>query len=108
MMKKLINILLVSIIITLMLLTGCSKNKETSAPAAKWDTVVDSSIVHSSIIEGFHNENFGLTVGFDGEIYYTNDQGKTWAEAENSSKCLYCLDIVMRILLGLGVIIMYG
>ncbi|NLO09138.1 MAG: hypothetical protein GX129_04625 [Clostridiales bacterium] len=94
MKTKILSILLVSIMVVGILLTGCSGSKKTSASAAKWATVVDSSIAHSSNIEGFLNENCGLTVGYGGEIHYTNDQGETWSEAENSSMCRYSLDIV--------------
>ena len=94
MKRKIFSILLISTMITASLLTGCSGSKSTSAAAAKWAIVVDSSITHPSNIEGFLNENYGLTVGFGGEIHYSNDQAKTWPEAENSSMCRYCLDIV--------------
>lgn len=94
MKRKILSIILISIMISVILFTGCSKSKDTSASAAKWGIVIDSSISHPSNIEGFLNENCGLTVGFGGEIHYSNDQGQTWPKAENSSMCRYCLDII--------------
>lgn len=94
MKRKILSILLVCIMIVAILLTGCSGGKNTSASAAEWTIVLDSNIAHSSNIEGFLNENCGLTVGFGGEIHYSNDQGQSWPRSENSSMCRYCLDIV--------------
>lgn len=94
MKRKILSILLLSIMITAILLTGCSGGKNTVASAAEWAIVLDSNIEHVSNIEGFLNENCGLTVGFSGEIHYSNDQGQTWPEGENSSMCRFCLDII--------------
>ncbi|NLP15511.1 MAG: hypothetical protein GX379_00505 [Clostridiales bacterium] len=94
MIRKVLSIILVINIIAVMLLAGCSGGKRTTASAAKWSVVVDTDIKHSSNIEGFFNESYGLTVGFGGEIHYTYDGGETWPDSVNSSMCRYCLDIV--------------
>ncbi|NLO40543.1 MAG: hypothetical protein GX115_13870 [Ruminiclostridium sp.] len=59
-----------------------------------WTVVLDTQISHETYIEGFLNEKHGITVGYGGEIHYTNDGGKTWPKGENKSMCRYCLDIV--------------
>lgn len=95
MKKKVLSILLVSIMIIASLLTGCSGSKKTLASAAaKWSMVLDTTITHPSSLEGFLNENYGISIGFGGEIHYTNDQGQTWPESKNSSRCRFCLDII--------------
>ena len=71
-----------------------SFDESTFPVATDWTVVSDISITHPTNIAGFLNENYGLTVGYDGEIHYTNDGGKTWPRAQNSSMCRFCLDIV--------------
>ncbi len=61
---------------------------------SSWTVAVDTKITHPTNITGFLNEEFGITVGFSGEIHYTNDAGQNWPDAENSSMCRFCLDIV--------------
>jgi Uncharacterized protein related to plant photosystem II stability/assembly factor len=63
-------------------------------PESDWTIVFDSKISHPTNMGGFLNGEFGITVGYDGEVHYTNDGGQTWPEGENSSMCLFCLDIV--------------
>lgn len=60
----------------------------------KWSVVVDTTAPDNSHIEGFINETSGISVGFSGEIHYTEDAGATWPKAENTSWCRFCLDIV--------------
>lgn len=62
--------------------------------ATGWTTVVDQKIDHATNICGFLNEKFGITVGFQGEIHYTEDGGQTWPESQNSSMCRFSVDIV--------------
>lgn len=65
-----------------------------SSEISVWSKVSDFSITHASNIAGFLNDQFGITVGYSGEVHYSNDAGQTWLEGENSSMCLFCLDIV--------------
>jgi|LSQX01.3.fsa_nt_gb photosystem II stability/assembly factor-like uncharacterized protein len=67
---------------------------EIPANNSQWSIVLDTEIPHSTNIEGFLNEEYGITVGFGGEIHYSIDSGKTWPQGENSSLCRICLDIV--------------
>ena len=78
MIRKVLSIILVINIIAVMLLAGCSGGKRTTASVAKWSVVVDTDIKHSSNIEGFFNESYGLTVDAVG-IHYTYD-GETWPD----------------------------
>jgi photosystem II stability/assembly factor-like uncharacterized protein len=79
-------------------------------PAAKdaipftkdWTVVLDTEITHATNIGGFLNEQFGVTVGYGGEIHYTEDGAKTWPQAQNTSMCRYCLDIVDENLMWCG------
>ena len=68
--------------------------ESTPTPEPSWTVVLDNKISHPTNIAGFLNETYGLTVGYNGEIHYTNDGGKTWPRSENSSLCRFCLDIV--------------
>ncbi len=71
-----------------------SSDESAQLPESNWTVVLDSQISHPTNIAGYLNENFGITVGFAGEIHYSNDGGQTWPRSENSSMCRFCLDIV--------------
>ena len=45
-------------------------------------------------VAGFHDDGFGITVGYSGDVRYTTDGGQLWTSAENKSWCRYGLDIV--------------
>lgn len=81
---------------------------ETTEPEAAmplstdWTIVVDTKVTHATNISGFLNEQFGITVGYGGEIHYTEDGGKTWPQAQNSSACRFTLDIVDENLMWCG------
>ncbi len=63
-------------------------------PESGWTVAINSKITHPTNITGFLNEEFGITVGFSGEMHYTADAGQAWPQGENSSMCRFCLDIV--------------
>ncbi len=71
-----------------------ASGQETTAEQSMWAIVHNSKIEHPVNIAGFLNEDIGFTVGFSGEVHYTIDAGQTWPEGENSSMCLFCLDII--------------
>lgn len=91
-------------LIFVVLMVGCSSDMSADQTAesiknkppleSSWSVVLETNISHKTNIEGFLNEEYGLTVGYGGEIHYTNDGGQTWPDAENSSMCRFCLDIV--------------
>lgn len=70
------------------------ETEETEETNEAWKVVADSMVSHNTHIEGFINETSGITVGFAGEIHYTEDGGASWPKSENSSYCRFCLDIV--------------
>lgn len=71
---------------------GCSstggKNK------SNWVVSKTVNIPHKNNIGGFYNDNFGITVGYSGEVHYTNDGGVNWPKGNNKSLCRFGLDIV--------------
>jgi len=66
----------------------------TPAPDPEWTVVNDLMVEHPSNIEGFLDENLGITAGYAGEVHYTVDGGRTWPRAENESMCRFCIDIM--------------
>lgn len=68
--------------------------EETACLESNWTTIIDTEYTHKSNMEGFFNENYGITVGYGGEIHYTNDGGQTWPQGTNSSACRFCIDII--------------
>jgi photosystem II stability/assembly factor-like uncharacterized protein len=71
-----------------------TSSEEATIPESAWTNILDIEITHPTNIVGFLNETIGITVGYNGEVHCSNDAGQTWPEAENSSKCLFGLDIV--------------
>jgi photosystem II stability/assembly factor-like uncharacterized protein len=63
-------------------------------PNPSWKTVTQFEVKHAFNFVGFFNNSFGITVGYAGECHYTNDGGKTWPRAENSSLCRLGLEIL--------------
>lgn len=98
-MKKLMCVFtLLSILCSLF---GCGDSKEEAAKKTgtvqnmpKWEAV--TTIQHQKNIysTGFFNKSFGVAVGYNGLIEYTNDGGKTWSAADNTSLCRFGLDMV--------------
>lgn len=116
------------ILATILMLGGCSAEKKSGTKAASntnksvattvtpkptteankapiatdWTVVADLKISHPTNISGFLNEKSGITVGYSGEIHYTEDGGKTWPRSKNSSMCRFSLDIVNEKLIWCG------
>lgn len=59
-----------------------------------WHMVVDSKPTQRVNIAGFIDEKRGVTAGYAGATYYTEDSGGSWVKAANSSLCRYGLEIV--------------
>ena len=113
-MKKIFLIcLMVTLLISGLALVGCTSqvkpvdqtpaaDEATPTPEAtpeptpepSWTMINEVKVDHMTNVEGFLNENFAITVGYSGEIHYSNDGGKTWPRAENASMCRFSLDIV--------------
>jgi hypothetical protein len=76
-------------------LIGCNSSTTASqTEEPKWEVTKTLDIPHKNNVGGLYNDTFGMTVGYDGEIHYTNDGGKTWPRATNKSMCRFGLDIV--------------
>lgn len=86
----------------LFLMTACNNTTgdgaQTSAgnkdAESGWKVVKEVSINHKANKIAFYNLDYGITVGYNGEIHYTTDQGETWPRAENKSHCQFGVDIV--------------
>jgi photosystem II stability/assembly factor-like uncharacterized protein len=100
-------------------LTGCGSSAEKPPilfgedPPGKWEQVADFSyydvpaadlkgtigpayLVYMVTLAGFHDTNFGMTIGPDDDVRYTVDGGTTWAKSEGELHCRHGLDIVDR------------
>jgi len=95
-MKKKNILAIIGITILSIGLIGCGNS--TSAANTKnesnWEVSKTLDISHKNNIGGFYNDNFGITVGYSGEIHYTNDGGAPWPRSTNTSMCRFGLDIV--------------
>lgn len=86
-MKK---IYFIAILITLSAaIISCAKKPEKGA----WEKVFSRNIKHSHFYDGFSTETNGITVGYGGKCYYTEDGGQSWKEAVNESACRFGMDI---------------
>ena len=77
-------------------LIGCGATPEAKTKETNWDVVktVENTKANANNIGGFLNENFGITVGYAGEVHYTTDGGETWPKGTNQSLCRFGLDII--------------
>ena len=88
------------LVASLAALSGCSAAAASPTPrptlAGPWKLVsqraADPNI--SIYVAGFLDETHGITVGYNGEVHYTADGGKTWPAGTNQSFCRFGLDIV--------------
>lgn len=91
--KLMISIGAISIIGAMII--GCNSGKENSkVEESDWEEINSPEFTHKSYIGGFLNEDFGITVGYAGEVHYTTDGGKTWPQGTNKSYCRFGMDIV--------------
>lgn len=86
-MKKIYCIVI--LISTAAAFISCAKKPEESA----WEKIFSRKIEHSHFYDGFSTETNGITVGYGGKCYYTEDGGQSWKEAVNESACRFGLDI---------------
>ena len=77
-------------------LIGCGGITEAKTKETNWDIVktVENTKANANNIGGFLNENFGITVGYAGEVHYTNDGGAKWPKGTNQSLCRFGLEII--------------
>lgn len=111
-MKKPIVFLLFAAILAGVILSGCGRSDSAAhsndkaasptsepqptdtQPAGSWQTV--RSVMSYSFVNvaGFITPDAGIMLGYKGEVHYTTDGGQTWPKAENSSLCIFGLEIV--------------
>lgn len=73
--------------------TDSSTKDTTKTKESNWELVNCYTYEFPVYKTGFYNKDFGITVGYKGEIHYTNDGGETWPQAENHSYCRFGVDI---------------
>lgn len=74
--------------------TGCTQNSANIYSKGKWEVSKTLEISQPNYIGGFYDENYGVTVGYKGNVYYTKDGGDSWTHANNNSWCRFGLCIV--------------
>ncbi len=75
------------------ILTGVSVGVSAESPA-QWSKVHTLSLAFPANLVGFFDDQFGLTVGYAGEIHQSLDGGSTWPRVHNNSACRFGLEIV--------------
>ena len=92
--KKILRV--VGFMVLAMSVVGCGSNGLTTNKKTKsdYETVKDIDISHKMYYAGFLNKDFGITVGYSGEIHYSTDGGDSWPIGENKSMCRFGLGIV--------------
>lgn len=58
----------------------------------EWRFSSEVKVRHSVFYSGFRDINHGVTVGYHGATYVTQDAGRTWTKGENEANCRYGLD----------------
>jgi len=81
------------ILIVILLITGCSSQLK-ATKSKEWVPLQTLEIWHSVYYAGFYNESIGITVGYHGATYYTEDGGKAWTKGDNEANCRYGLDFL--------------
>jgi photosystem II stability/assembly factor-like uncharacterized protein len=92
------------LVATAVILAACNSATATpsAAPAAQpalpgpWKIVSQKAADPTMAMyqAGFLDETHGVTVGYNGEVHYTTDGGKTWPAGANQSLCRFGLDVV--------------
>ncbi len=59
-----------------------------------WKIISVSGYNYKLYIAGFLNSLNGINAGYDGEVHYTADGGKTWPAGNNKSWCRFGLEIL--------------
>lgn len=72
------------------------------APDSSWILVRDITATNNTNVVGFINEDHGITVGGENEIFYTYDGGLTWTQAEGVSNWRYGMCFVNEDLVWAG------
>lgn len=62
------------------------------ATAAAWKLAGEAPVTHKASVAAFVDEKNGMTGGYAGAMYFTQDGGKTWTPGTNSSACRFGLE----------------
>jgi photosystem II stability/assembly factor-like uncharacterized protein len=84
-MKKAFLLFLI-LTLAVMSLTACG--------GGGWQPVLESRAEYMTLLVGFNDAAFGISVGDDGYLFHSGDGGLSWQAAENESMGLYGLEIV--------------
>ncbi len=60
--------------------------------AAAWKPAGEAPVTHKASVAAFVDEKNGITAGYAGTMYFTQDGGKTWTPGKNSSACRFGLE----------------
>ncbi len=64
----------------------------TAAAPARWRLAGEAPVTHKATVAAFVDEQHGITAGYAGAVYVTQDGGKTWSPGTNSSACRFGLE----------------
>ena len=59
-----------------------------------WQPVLESRAETLTLLVGFNDSTFGISIGDDGYLFHTGDGGQSWQAAGNQSMGMYGLEIV--------------
>lgn len=68
------------------------KNVDEREHKLAWELLSESVVKTKVFYAGFLDDSLGITVGYGGEISYTEDGGVNWSKSDNVSACRYGLD----------------
>ncbi len=66
------------------LFTGCSE----------WSVSSQTPVNHDVTLAGFYDTTHGITVGYAGQVFYSEDGGKDWNAGVNHTMCRFGLEII--------------
>jgi photosystem II stability/assembly factor-like uncharacterized protein len=61
---------------------------------SKWSVSAQAPVEQKVTLAGFQDPLHGITVGYAGQVYYSEDGGKDWNQAVNHSMCRFGLEII--------------
>ncbi len=64
------------------------------AQETAWQALIDAKAAQRVYIAGFNDDTRGITAGYAGATYYSENAGSSWTKAANISMCRYGLDIL--------------
>jgi photosystem II stability/assembly factor-like uncharacterized protein len=62
--------------------------------APQWRLTREIPVSHKATVVAFEDDQHGITAGYAGTVFYTEDGGKTWQPGANRSMCRFGLDAI--------------